>query len=310
MRFDIPFKSPDLERSERIPVTPHMMADAGFEGVRALVAFGKFYLHPLVQGLLNKQQKEEAILGLHYRMMAYLTSLLKLNAPIYFQSIVATARSLFELALDMAIFSQNIVNAPDKWLRAFNFVERYRAAERLVNFYQPRKLPPNLNIDQQREFCSDLNNKTKKEELILKYWGKKKRYPLHWSGIDKIQERAKRAGDNWEDRYVYYYRRFSWHVHSGLTGVADIAQEIFDAIAADAYHLIKDVVLDSYEILGRELLLPKAMPEWGKRMKFLSLADGLALVDEQLQSLGEPMRFFYLDDDEVDQIIEKADASK
>ena len=311
MRFDKPFKEADLKRSEGVSVTSHMIADAGFEGVRALVAFGKFYLNPLLQGLISKTEREETILGLHYRMMNYLLSLLKLNAPIYFQSIVATARSLYELGLDMAIFSQNVVNAPDERIWAFNFVERYRAAERIVNFYESRQLPPDLkNINQQRQFCSDLNNKKKKDEIILKYWGKKTGYPLHWSGIGKIQDRAKRAGGNWEDRYCYYYSMFSWYVHSGLTGVAGIPQEKFDAIAAVAYHLIKDVVLDSYKILGHELLLPKAMPEWDERMKFLDLTDGLALVDKQLQSLGEPMRFFYLEEHEVDHIIEKTDASK
>lgn len=309
MRFDTPFKEVDLKRSESVSVTSHMMADAQFEGVRGLVAFGKFYLNPLVKGLLNKQQREETVLGLHYRIMGYLLSILKLNAPIHFQSIAAIARSLYELGLDMAIFSQNIVNAPDERIQAFNFVERYRAAKNLVDFYQSRQLPPHLNINQERQFCSDLNNKAKKDELILRYWGKKSGYPLHWSGIGKIQDRAKRAGSNWEDRYYYYYAKFSWYVHSGLTGVVGISQDKFDVIAAVAYCLIKDVVFDSYKVLGGELLLPKAMPEWNKRMEFLSLIQGLALVDKQLQSLGEPMRFFYLEEHEVGQIIEKTDAS-
>lgn len=310
MYFNNPFKEADLRRSEGVPVTPLMSADAGFEGVRALVGFGIFYLNPLLRGLLNKKQREEAISGLYYRIINYLLSILKLNGPIHFQSIVAIARSLYELGLDMAIFSQNVVDAPDERLLAFNFVERYRTAEILVNFYQSHQLSPDLSINQQREFCSDLNNKKKKDELILKYWGKKKRYPVHWSGIDKIRERANRARGNWEDRYYRYYPMFSWHIHSGLTGVTGIPKEKLDVIADVAYHLIKDVVLDSYKILGHELLLPKAMPEWDKRMEFLALADGLALVDKQLQSIGEPMRFFYLEEHEVEQIVEKKDVSK
>jgi hypothetical protein len=80
--------------------------------------------------------------------------------------------------------------------------------------------------------------------------------------------------------------------------VADLPQDAFDCFAMEAFQLSTDVLLDSYRILGRELQLAKAMPEWNDRLAFLDRVIGLALVDKRLQSLGEPMRFRYLEEHE------------
>jgi hypothetical protein len=95
----------------------------------------------------------------------------------------------------------------------------------------------------------------------------------------------------WEEHYILSYPMLSWHVHSGLTGVADLSQETFDRFAFEGFQLSTDVILESYKIVGRELHLSTAMPEWNERLTFLGCVIGWALVDKCLQALGEPTRF-------------------
>lgn len=308
MYFNDPFTQDDKRRSNNTQETAHMLADSAFEGIRAAHTFQKFYLEPLLQGLLNQNPREQALMGLHYRMVTYLTSLRKLNGPIHFQSIAASARSLFELGLDIALFSQDSTNDSLDRLQAFTVVERYRVAKKIVDFFSNHCLPKNCNIENQQSVCAD-----PQEELIVqarrsKYWPPKrpKDWPNHWSHFQDTRGRAKHVDQRhnvlfpnwWEERYVLTYYMLSWPVHSGLTCVTGLCQETFDGLAFEAFQLSMDVVLESYKILGRELHLSTAMPEWNDRLTFLGRVIGLALVDKCLQALGEPARFRYLEEHE------------
>lgn len=305
MHFNNPFTENDIIRADKAFVTPHMIADATFEGIRAAYTFQKCYLKPLLQGLLNQSPREEAIVGLHYRIAAYVTSLCKLNAPIHFQAIAASSRTLFELGLDMALISKDSTDDSIDRLHAFTRVERYRVAKKVVDFFSVNPIPEDMDISKQRAVCSDLNQKSQVEVLIEQYWGRNRSrdliWPKHWSRFQDARGRANHVGISWEERYVCTYYMLSWHVHSGLTGVVNLPKDLFNGFAMEAFQLSTDVVLDSYRILGRELQLSKAMPEWEDRLKFLDRVIGLALVDKRLQSLDnkEPMRFRYLEEHEI-----------
>ena len=302
MRFDDPFTEKDVIRADKATVTPHMIADATFEGVRAAHTFHKFYLKPLLQGLIIQSPKEEAIVGLHYRLAAYLTSLCRLNAPIHFQAVAASSRSIFELGLDTVLISQDSTNESIERLQAFTRVERYRVAKKAVDFFSVNPVPADMDISKQRALCSDLNQKLQIESLIDQYWGRNRNgdliWPKHWSRFQDARGRSRQVGASWEERYVCTYYTFSWQVHSGLAGVANISKNLFDGFAMEAFQLSTDVVLDTYRILGHELQLGRAMPEWEGRLAFLNRVIELSLVDKSLQSLKEPMKFRYWEEHE------------
>jgi hypothetical protein len=125
MRFDNPFTNSDTSRVDWDAVTPYMYAAATFEGIRSLYIFQKFYLTPLfLHGLIKLNLREQALMEMHYRLVGYLASLQILNSPIHFQAIAATARSLFELGLDITLFSNDSTNDSVERLHAFTRVER------------------------------------------------------------------------------------------------------------------------------------------------------------------------------------------
>ena len=299
MLLGCPFTGPDVERADRTPVTPRIYANATFESVRALRVFHEIHLRGVLQGLLAATAREQAALRLYYRMAAYLASVRRLDSPIHFQSIAAAARSVFELALDIALLSGDTTTESVDRMTAFTRVERYRVASRLVDFYANRPVPPNFSITEQRRLCADATEGAAVEALILQYWGRDRNgslnWPAHWSRFRDARGRARHVAPNWEDRYVRYYSILSWHVHSGAVGVAGLAQDVFDIFVAYACELVRDSFLDSYDTLGRELHLAGAIERWPETLEFLRNVSGLTLVDLRLQALGEPPRFLYLE---------------
>ena len=303
MKLNYPFSENDMIRAGEAQVTAHMLADAAFEGIRATYIFHKVSLLPLLQGFLNKNPREQAIMALHYRIAAYLTSLYKLNDPLHFQTIAASARSLFELGLDMELFGKDSTAESLNRLNAFVSVERYRTAGKLVDFYSTKPVPQDRDLSKQRSLCADLKEKRHVEELNKKYWGHRNSkgdllWPKHWSRFQETRGRARHVKGAWEEWYVWNYYMLSWHVHSGLTGTSNVPREAFDYFAAEAFQLSTDVLVEVYKILGREFHLDKAMDKWVESLTFLGQVIAMSLFDKCLQSLGEPHRFQYLEEHE------------
>jgi len=277
-----------------------MYANATFEGIRALRVFSETHVRGVLQGRLATTERERAALRLYYRLAAYLASVYRLDSPIHFQSIAGAARSVFELALDLALLGSDATTESVERLAAFTRVERYRVAKRLVDFYADHPLPRDFNITEQSRLCADPAETTEVEALIEQYWGQNRNlnWPAHWSRFRDARARARHIGGHWEERYVRYYSILSWHVHSGAVGVAGLAEDAFDIFVANAHRLIRDSVIDSYRILGSELRLAHALERWPETLEFLTNVSGFTLVDLRLQALGEPPRFQYLEQHE------------
>jgi hypothetical protein len=305
MRFEVPFREAEVHRAERVDLTPRLVAMSTFEGVRAALVYWTFYIRPVVQGLLAPTPAEEAVLGFLYRAIGYLTAIRRLDAPVFVQSVAAAARSLFELGLDVHVFIAD--SAPDSLSRllAFTRIERYRAAKNVVEFYAQREVPAELrtSLEQQRQHVADQVEQATVERLVREHWGTTRNgrpnWPRHWSRYADVRSRASHAGPIWEERYIQHYYMLSWHVHSGLTGVANMPASAFDAFGVEAHRLATAVVVDCYRRVGALLHLEQAIADWPRHLEFLELVAGFALVDRRLGELGEQPRFLYLEGDEA-----------
>ena len=302
MRFELPFNEADVRRARQVPVTSALMANATFEGVRAALAYWRFHLLPVLQNLINQTARERSFLSLFYRFMGYIASIWRLDGPAHVQSIAGSARSLFEVGLDIALFRQDQSNESVERIQSFTRVERYRVAMKLVDYYAARALPRDLNIDEQRRLVADATERDSVHTVIERYWGRNRQgdliWPKHWSRFQEARGRAQQVGTEWEERYVRHYYMLSWQVHAGLVGVANLPGHTFDAFAALAHQLATHIALDCYQMAGEELHLSAAIPNWQDHQNFLSHVIGMALVDARLHSLGEPIRFLYLEAEE------------
>jgi hypothetical protein len=181
-------------------------------------------------------------------------------------------------------------------------VERYRVQKKIHEFYVNRPAPPDHDLSVIQGFVMDSENTAEVEVLVEEYWGRNKSgkliWPKHWSAFQDTRERAHQVGGPWEERYVQHYAKLSWHMHSGLAGVAGIPGDLFDVFTSEAFQLSKDVILDCYTIVGEELHLARAIPEWTDHLDFLEHVVGMAFLDGRLQALGEPAKLLYLESHE------------
>jgi hypothetical protein len=84
-----------------------MYANATFEAVKAVGIFADRYIVPILGGLLHHTERERKLIALHYRMVAFLASLRRLDDRRHVQSIAAAARPVFEVALDTVLLSRD-----------------------------------------------------------------------------------------------------------------------------------------------------------------------------------------------------------
>lgn len=168
-----------------------------------------------------------------------------------------------------------------------------------MEYFANHPLPDDHSIDVQRDMVNDPAHTAEMERLVELYWGRNRRgglnWPKHWSRFADVRTRVCEVDEIWEQRYVRHYYVLSWQIHAGLTGVAELPRRTFDGFSALAHKLATEVILDCYDVVGSEVRLAEAIPDWAIHMNFLQHAMGLALVDEQLLSLGEASRFRYLE---------------
>lgn len=299
MRFEIPFTEEDGSRAINIPVTPLMMANASFEGVRVALSYWQFHLWPVLRTFLRPTEREETFMSLLNRAVACLASLRRLNESVHVQCVCAATRSLFEIGVDLALLYTDQTDVSIERMKAFRRAELYRVAKKQVDYYAVNVRPDYFNIEQQRLLVADQAERDEIERLIELYWGRNRagdlNRPKHWSAFGDARGRAHAVSPVWEERYVRQYHTLSWYIHPGLVGIVELPREHFDAFNSTAYHLATEIILDCYDVVGSELRLAHAVAEWPHHLFFLRNTIGFALIDEQLRTLGEPGRFTYLE---------------
>ncbi|MGO9482468.1 MAG: DUF5677 domain-containing protein [Candidatus Kryptoniota bacterium] len=301
MRFDNPFTQAEMYAFDSSTVTAHTWGEAAFQGLYALYTFNKFYLGSLLKGaFIAKCERESTIIALYNRTVLYLSSLVKLNTLADFQTVATSARSLFELVLDMALVNKDTTDESVDRLMAFTFVERYRVAKEAIDYFpnHPRQIDPMLSCKQ--DFCNDPKVIKKVDEFADKYgWrrtGGKLNLPKHWSRKD-ARSRSRHVGEKWEARYIRTYM-FSWYVHSGLPGIHGFTEQAFEIMNMDALRFSYDVILDGLKILGQEIHLVEAVPKWSEGIAFFDHLVALILLDKFRVDQGEASKLNYLEEHE------------
>jgi hypothetical protein len=172
MRFEIPFTHQDLARGANVPITPEMMAKATFEGIRAAFNYWVFHLRAVLQGCINPTPRERAVMTLLYRAIGYLASIRKLDSAMHVQTVSSSARSLFEIGVDLELLHRDGTDDSVQRLEAFTRVERYRVAQKSVDYFADHPLPDDHTIDVQRALVTDPAQRAEIERLIILYWGR------------------------------------------------------------------------------------------------------------------------------------------
>jgi hypothetical protein len=295
MIFEMPFSADDVKRSNTVATTPALYARSTHAGIEGLVYFAEDYIKPLLQGLLSRSDRDLAILGTYYRIVGYTVSILRLDAPWHFQSVSAGSRSILELYMDIVLLTRDQTSESTERFHAFTRVERFRVADRIVDFFDANPSEKQDDIAAQRALVSDAVAKAAIEALVDQFWGRDKKgdliWPSHWSKYQDARSRARALDSSFEAMYVRFAYQLSWHVHAGAVGVGGISRENFDTFIGVAHKLVLETVTEVFTLVCKELGFSKVIPDFRDKIDFLRRIPGPRLVDLSLQELGEPLRF-------------------
>lgn len=315
MKFTLPFTQAHLDRVKEISgaLTPkerlRLFACSRFESVRAIRVFREEYLKPLEDAMIAPKDRENALLALFRRQIAVLHSVALIGGPVHFQSLASAGRMIFELGVDIALVGNDPTDESAERLVAFSQVERLRVSQKVARFYETHSPPRTLDLAMHKEMAGDVVLQKRAADFVAQYWvlpkglTAEKYRPTHWSRYQDLRLRAQAldigSDSKWEGRYVEVYPTLSWHIHAGAVGIVGMPEESFEAVAATAYGVITDVMLDSCETLGKELFWAKTMPEWRDRLEFLRQVAGSWYFELVLRQAKETAGFDFLEEGEL-----------
>jgi len=240
-----------------------------FAILQSLANFDEGEVKGVVNGLISPTIPEECLVSIYYRVAANVRSLLELKTPNHFQAIGMLARSVFELAVDMAIFSQ-VQSAPLK-MRVFMDVEKLRACRSAIKFKTTNTPTFQKSLQVQQDYIT--NNEARIMSLASTTWkGVSFKDIKHWSNMT-LAARVKLLPLEMQELYAMYYRQLSWSVHSGLQGSYGLKPETFAHMCGMAFNLaardyervlhqiIKTVKLDMFDpLLEKKMKLARYLP--------------------------------------------------
>lgn len=305
MKFDVVFNHEDRNRAERAQPSPKMTAMAFYEGVFGALVFHDSVFKPLMKGLIARNPREECLIALHYRLVAFLLSTRQVSGPVHFQTLQSMARSVFEIGVDIALMLKDPTNDSAAKLHAFNKWETFRLSEECISYYDG---PPAVPVPGDYDLSMDRGRiAAEAAEVAASQTTYRFRNPAAgWYG-KKVRDRAKDAGAHWLDRYFQFYGKSSWSVHGGLANSRNVNEDVAYASSALAFRMIADVAVDSWEGIGNALQLGPAVGDFAAKIDFLRhFVVWGRLTDLRLHSLGEPLRFSFLDAQETARWFQEA----
>ena len=129
-----PYISPSVvDATDVTALSPQQQADAFFRGTRDLAAYVESEICPILQAQIAKSEYEEAVCVTYYRIALLLRGLSALNDPCHFQFANTTARTIFELFLDIELLLRERSSAAR--FHAFTEVSRFHKGLQLVEYW-------------------------------------------------------------------------------------------------------------------------------------------------------------------------------
>jgi hypothetical protein len=269
-----------------IPLPIETQAQAVFDGTVALHQLLDTQVIPVIQSVVNPSSYELALQGIFYRMFAWSHTLNALNKGVHIQAVCGAARSMFELLLDIkgliAARKRSAADADEaaQKFHAFTKVERVRTARMTVEHHDKQNgFDPTKHVSE-RALLSDPVRMDECKNLQASFWGYQKGklvQPSGWENLT-VADRARNAGQKYEDFYRYMYPRLSWFLHSGAAGFSGIDGDGFIGGFALAHSQCQDMLVDATEEIANELHLFASNPVLKENLSIARSIPGQSIV--------------------------------
>ncbi len=249
-----------------MPLSPEHAGniDRFFTAVKSLNQLDAMEIRNVVGGVLNPTVRESYFTLNYHRAAINIELVLTLLNTKQFQAIVMLARSVLETAVEMKLLAV-IPRAVEK-ATLFAELEKMRAARKIVAF---KHAHPEIKNEMKpyEEFLQVNEQRLMQEKSRM--WPTAKRV-THWS-LMNMEERAKSLGREFDELYQLHYSQFSWYVHSGITGIANLKGETFSNLCGVAFRLTMECYAHILESIINEFKIYKADPRLKDKITFAKM---------------------------------------
>jgi hypothetical protein len=257
------------------------IVDASFDGTKGMHDFSTEVIIPICKGLIGRSPQENAVIDTYFKMTLLLRSILVLNTLDHFQTVASLTRSLFELWLDLKILAQDPTGDAVTSYNEFPEIERYRAAEQMVNFAAAFPQSWTTDISPQRAFHADPQRAQR--VASVKAQRKNGRLPEHWTDTN-VRARARSVGQ--EAMYVEAYPLLSWYVHAGAAGTAGMNRTSLEPVFGFCHYLMQRIFLDATSVCAKLTKISK-LDYYDDWMRGIEQTTGKLIAQEQIKALRQ-----------------------
>lgn len=238
--------------SNSVPIDATVNTDRFYTVIKSMNNFDRVEVNAIIQTILSPTPRENCFIGTYYRTLANVETLLLMQKSKDYQGIAMLARALFELAVDIRLLE----TTPNGWVKILEYadLEKLRAAKRIVAF---KAANPNSDVDAASfsQFVARHSQRILGQQTST--WPQN-RNPKHWSGVDRLGDRAAQLKGPFDQIYEVDYARLSWFAHPGLTGIVNVNAETFIHLCAYAFHIAATAYGESLLSMIREFKISKA----------------------------------------------------
>jgi len=263
---------------------PEKQAAAFVQGTKILYTLMNDTVCSVIMGQIGKSDIEQAIAVTYYRITLLLQGLATLDDPAHFQMANSTARTVFELVLDLKTLCAD-QSLAEKFF-AFARVVKFRKAEQLVTFLNINPSVDRIPHQHAINFASDPQRKQSVDQQCVQHWGTNKNgqanWPEHWSGKN-IADRAHDAGLEFEEIYRSQFFLQSQYVHAGPAGIQDLSRDALVCSFGIAHRLIHQLAATATELVGHQFHLFDTNLELRDKLRRVSAVPGFYAVEAVLQ---------------------------
>lgn len=261
---------------------PKEAVERYFTVIKSLNEFDQKEVRGKVQTLLLPSNRDLCFTGAYYRAVGNIESTLSLKSVRDFQAIAMMARSIFEIAVDIALAAQ----IPDSETKIIAFVdlEKLRAARKIVEF---KSANPTANVHDAtyQEFISSNAARIETEAKIL--WPTNYGSVAHWSA-SKLEKRVEKLGAPFTQIYSVNYPQLSWYSHAGMAGILNLEKESFRMLAGIAFTVMAEMYVIVLAATIKQFKIDKVTDKITDMMTFakmLPFTDGAVQTEQLRQAL-------------------------
>lgn len=234
----------------------------------------------VLETILARTDHEESLIAVFYRLHLMMRTLAKLSHPEDFQTVRSTARSLYELFLDLQLLASDNSLAEKYW--GFVDVERMRSALLIADFVAKNPTPELTRVHRAAiSLATNVDKVAECEGLLKRAWGittdigldRTKKFPRSWSQ-KSVRGSAEGLGVGFIEEYITEYPISSWFTHGGFAGIGGMSRQHLINSFGRGHHLAQDSYRKATLVLANYFRLFDAVPDLGKCVQDLEGIQG------------------------------------